>query len=61
MSRASSFNLGDIADKRCHAHNDGVYSRHVDIRGRALLPIPEFWQQFILLGLLTGVGLMTIK
>ena len=33
----------------------------LDIRGLAMLPRPEFWQLFTLLGLLTGVGLMTIK
>ena len=34
---------------------------HVDIRGLALLPRLDFWQLFVLLGILTGVGLMTIK
>jgi hypothetical protein len=34
---------------------------HLDIRGFALLPRPEFWQLFSMLGLLTGIGLMTIK
>ncbi|MCJ1251376.1 hypothetical protein MMC30_008609 [Trapelia coarctata] len=33
----------------------------LDIRGLALLPRPEFWQLFALLGLLTGIGLMTIN
>jgi hypothetical protein len=36
-------------------------SHHVDITGFALLNRPEFWQIWILMGLLTGVGLMTIK
>jgi hypothetical protein len=34
---------------------------HLDVRGFALLPHAEFWQLFIMMGLLTGVGLMTIK
>lgn len=34
---------------------------HLDIRGFALLPHPEFWQLFMMLGLMTGIGLMTIK
>ena len=34
---------------------------HVDIRGLALLPRLDFWQLFVLLGILTGIGLMTIK
>jgi hypothetical protein len=34
---------------------------HLDIRGFALLPHVEFWQLFSMLGLMTGIGLMTIK
>jgi hypothetical protein len=34
---------------------------HLDIRGFTLLPHPEFWQLFLMLGLMTGIGLMTIK
>lgn len=33
----------------------------IDITGLALLNKPEFWQLWVLMGLLTGVGLMTIK
>jgi hypothetical protein len=40
---------------------DQDQSHHLDIRGLALLPRVDFWSLFILLGLLTGVGLMTIK
>ena len=36
-------------------------SPHLDIRGFALLPHAEFWQLFIMMGLLTGIGLMTIN
>lgn len=34
---------------------------HLDVRGFALLPHAEFWQLFSMLGLLTGIGLMTIN
>lgn len=33
----------------------------VDIRGLRLFPLLRFWQLFALLGVLSGVGLMTIK
>lgn len=36
-------------------------SHHVDIRGFVLLKHTEFYQLWLLLGLLTGIGLMTIK
>jgi len=40
------------------AHNS---SPHIEITGLKLLPTAEFWQLFSMLGLLSGVGLMTIK
>jgi hypothetical protein len=36
-------------------------SHCLDVTGLALLYKVEFWQLWILMGLLTGVGLMTIK
>lgn len=36
-------------------------SHKKDITGWALAKSPAFWNLFILLGLLCGVGLMTIK
>lgn len=36
-------------------------SPHLDVRGFALLPHLEFWQLFCMMGLMTGIGLMTIK
>lgn len=36
-------------------------SHRSDIRGFALLPTVVFWQLLLLLGILTGIGLMTIK
>lgn len=60
LSKSSSI-PGDLpygqADEVKTNHN----SHHSDIRGLAMLPRVEFWQLFLLLGILTGVGLMTIK
>ncbi|EEH42108.1 uncharacterized protein PADG_06928 [Paracoccidioides brasiliensis Pb18] len=39
----------------------GHSSHNPDIRGWAMISTLEFWQQFILLGLFTGTGLMTIN
>ena len=36
-------------------------SHRVDIRGLKLLRTAEFWQLFSIMGILTGIGLMTIK
>jgi hypothetical protein len=48
---------GDIADrKHHHSHHHGP-----DITGFALTKTPKFWQLFIMLGLLCGVGLMSIN
>lgn len=53
--------LEDLENSK-HSHSDKTLgSPHLDIRGFALLPLPEFWQLFCMLGLLTGIGLMTIK
>jgi hypothetical protein len=62
ISSPSSSSPGDIAcgEEGVAKLNDD-HSHHLDIRGISLLPRAKFWQLFILLGLLTGVGLMTIK
>lgn len=39
----------------------GLDSPHPDIRGLAMLPKVEFWQLFLTMALLSGIGLMTIK
>ena len=65
ISKSSSSGPGDIP----YGHDDGKstsghtnHDRHrPDIRGLALLYKVEFWQLFSMLGLLTGIGLMTIK
>jgi MFS family permease len=57
MSKSTSSSPGDVSEEivvKDHAHR-------VDIRGFKMLPLIEFWQLFALMGILTGVGLMTIK
>jgi len=57
MSSPTSSIPGDISEENTvkdHAHR-------VDIRGWKMLPLLEFWQLFSLMGILTGIGLMTIK
>jgi hypothetical protein len=57
MSKSSSSGPGDVSIEssvKDHAHR-------VDIRGLKMLPLVEFWQLFALMGILTGIGLMTIK
>jgi hypothetical protein len=57
MSKSSSSSPGDVSVENSvkdHAHR-------VDIRGLKMLPLIEFWQLFTLMGILTGIGLMTIK
>lgn len=57
MSKSTSSSSGDISQEtnvKDHAHR-------VDIRGIKMLPLVEFWQLFALMGILTGIGLMTIK
>ncbi|KAL8903511.1 MAG: hypothetical protein Q9171_007379 [Xanthocarpia ochracea] len=63
MSKSSSSsNPGDVPYEDIStaptAHHD---SHHLDIRGFALLKHTEFYQLWLLLGILTGVGLMTIN
>ncbi|PLN83277.1 putative MFS transporter [Aspergillus taichungensis] len=39
----------------------GLDSPHKDVRGLAMLPRVEFWQLFLTMALLSGIGLMTIN
>lgn len=57
LSRSSG--PGDIPETNKHAGDDD--SRKIDIRGFALLSHTSFYMLWIMLGLMTGVGLMTIK
>lgn len=52
---------GDIVDDDDAASKKSAHSHCIDITGVALLYKPDFWQLWVLMGLLTGVGLMTIK
>ncbi|KAI9769811.1 MAG: hypothetical protein M1840_003805 [Geoglossum simile] len=62
ISSSSSSSPGDVAyDEEGVVNANSDNSHHLDIRGMGLLPKVEFWQLFILMGLLTGVGLMTIN
>lgn len=58
MSKSSCSSPGGVPLEESfikdHAHR-------VDIRGLKMLPMIEFWQLFVLMGILTGIGLMTIK
>ena len=55
LSRSSS---PDLESSKLPAIGQPHYH---DVRGFALLPLTEFWQLFAMLGLLTGIGLMTIN
>jgi hypothetical protein len=53
---------GDIVEPEDDAQSNTTQrSQWLDVTGLALVYRIEFWQLWILLGLLTGVGLMTIK
>lgn len=58
MSNGSS-NIGYTTEPR--ASVDKNHLHHIDIRGLKMLPKAEFWFFFSLMGISTGVGLMTIK
>ncbi|EEP81649.1 conserved hypothetical protein [Uncinocarpus reesii 1704] len=57
-SSATSDDSFHDEDVKSRANTDSL---HADLRGFAMLPTMEFWQLFSLLGLLTGIGLMTIN
>lgn len=57
VSRSSSSALGDISEE----NNVKDHAHRVDIRGFKMLSTMEFWQQFSIMGILAGIGLMTIK
>lgn len=62
ISKSSAENLGDVSYREIGAERVTAPDSHrLDIRGLALLTKVEFWQLFAMLGLLTGIGLMTIK
>lgn len=57
-SSYSALSADSLDDKDEKTHHNSLYA---DVRGFALLGKLEFWQQFLIMGLLTGIGLMTIK
>lgn len=62
LSKSSGTFPGDIPYEEDEAKNAMDHDSHdVDIRGVALLLHMRFYLLWILLGLLTGIGLMTIK
>lgn len=57
MSKTSSMS-GDVY---VSSHIDMDRSHRVDIRGMRLLKSLDFWQLFSIMGIMSGIGLMTIK
>lgn len=58
-----SFDNEDVVDDDALSDvGDVGHDSHApDIRGLAMLPKVEFWQLFLTMALLSGIGLMTIK
>ncbi|KAI9760387.1 MAG: hypothetical protein M4579_001683 [Chaenotheca gracillima] len=62
MSKSTASGPGDVPfEGQATESKDEHSQHHVDIKGLALFSTFEFWQILALLGLLTGVGLMTIN
>ncbi|RYO75046.1 hypothetical protein DL766_000858 [Monosporascus sp. MC13-8B] len=62
MSRSRSSTASSIpGEVLVQSSVDMDRSHRVDIRGAALLKNLEFWQLFIVMGILSGIGLMTIN
>jgi MFS family permease len=61
---SSSNSPRESGDTFCEGHlpaEIGCDSHYLDVRGLALLSKVEFWQLFLTMGLLSGIGLMTIN
>ena len=62
LSRSSASGPGDIPYRDGSAGLEANRDSHrADIRGLALLSKMKFYQLWLMMGLLTGIGLMTIK
>ena len=61
MSKSSRSVPGDLEENPGMDDHLVHDPHHINIRGVALFSKVEFWQLWLMLGLLTGVGLMTIK
>jgi hypothetical protein len=59
MSRNSFSDSGNVVEEENSVDKD--HPHRIDLRGLKMLPQAEFWFLFSLLGILTGIGLMTIK
>jgi hypothetical protein len=59
MSKDSSSESGEAVEDENSVDKERTH--HLDLRGLQLLSNPEFWFLFSLMGILTGIGLMTIK
>ena len=60
LSSSSGSAPGDV-DAKVDGTPADEEQHHLDVRGLKLLPIPEFWQLFLMLGFFCGIGLMTIN
>ena len=58
LSKSSGRNPADASDQPAGVEGG---SRKLDVRGIPLLSKTEFYQIWVMVGLLTGIGLMTIK
>lgn len=62
LSKSSGSSPGDVPYQNGNSESALEYdSHHADVRGFALLSKIKFYQLWLMLGLLTGIGLMTIK
>lgn len=62
LSKSSASGPGDIPYRDGSAGPEANRDSHrADIRGLAMLSKMKFYQLWLLMGLLTGIGLMTIK
>lgn len=62
MSKSStSSSRGTPGQADVSKPDTGHDSHHLDIRGLALLSRLEFWDLFLMMGVMCGIGLMTIK
>ncbi|RMD39214.1 hypothetical protein DV735_g5913, partial [Chaetothyriales sp. CBS 134920] len=54
-------NRGQDVESPIETEADWVHPHHTDVRGFGLLRLFDFWKIFCMLGLMAGIGLMTIN
>lgn len=59
MSTDSTSESGEAIENENSVDKEHLH--RLDLRGLQMLPKTEFWFLFSLMGILTGIGLMTIK